>query len=169
MNIISYICFLFIIYSFLGWITEQLYSLYKSHRFQSDGFLDVPLKPMYGTAMTLLIMFFEVFNNNNIYILLLLCFIIPSLIEYISGYLLYRLFKKNYWDYSSLKYNFNGYVCLRFSLYWTILSWIGVVYVNPIIKNYYISNSYLINIFTFILFFIFLSDFTIKLKKNLSA
>ncbi len=166
MDIILYICFLFIIYSFLGWIIEQLYSLFKLHTFQSDSFLTIPLKPMYGIAMTLLIIFFEQFNINNIYILLFLCFIIPSLIEYISGYLLYHLLKKSYWDYSSFKYNFNGYVCLRFSLYWTLLSWIGITYVNPIIKNYYLLNSYIINISTVILLFIFFSDFALVLKRK---
>lgn len=37
-------------------------------------------------------------------------------------------FNKVYWDYSDYKYNSRGIVCLKFSVYWTILTFIGVRY-----------------------------------------
>ncbi|MEW9934864.1 putative ABC transporter permease, partial [Clostridium butyricum] len=41
-----YLFFTFIIYSFAGWIIEELYSKYSTGRFKKDGFLKEPLKPM---------------------------------------------------------------------------------------------------------------------------
>ncbi|WP_236877008.1 putative ABC transporter permease [Clostridioides difficile] len=35
-------------------------------------------------------------------------------------------FNKVYWDYSDYKYNSRGIVCLKFSVYWTILTFFRV-------------------------------------------
>lgn len=43
-NVIMYLLFTFIIYSFAGWIIEELYSKYSTGRFKKDGFLEEPLK-----------------------------------------------------------------------------------------------------------------------------
>ena len=104
MQLITYIIFNFIIYSFIGWIIELLYNYAIRKDFKKAGFLKGPYKPMYGIAVTILILCKEIFHFNSI-IMLILCFIVPSTIEYISGYLLKRFFNEVYWDYSDLKYN----------------------------------------------------------------
>lgn len=163
MNYAFYIIFLFIIYSFIGWIIEKLYSFYKKNTFKNEGFLYGPLKPMYGVAMAGLVIIHEISHVNKI-LMLLLCFFLPSLVEYLSGYLLAHFFNKYYWDYSKLKYNLHGYICLRFSLYWTFLSWIGVIYIHPIIKQYYENNINLIHI----LLLLFSSMFIIDIFSTLN-
>lgn len=157
MTFTFYIIFLFIIYSFIGWIIEKLYSFYTKNTLKNKGFLYGPLKPMYGIAMATLVIIYEIFHVNKI-LMLLLCFFLPSLVEYLSGYLLDHFFNKCYWDYSNLKYNLHGYVCLKFSLYWTFLSWIGVIYIHPVIKYYYKNNINLIHIFLLFSSFIFIID-----------
>ena len=60
MNYAFYIIFVFIIYSFIGWIIEKLYSFYKKNTFKNEGFLYGPLKPMYGVAMAGLVIIHEI-------------------------------------------------------------------------------------------------------------
>lgn len=159
-----YLYFTFIIYSFLGWIIEELYSKYSMGSFKKDGFLKEPLKPMYGIAMTILIVYYEVLEIRGI-VFVFFCLLIPTIVEYISGYLLKHIFNKVYWDYSDLKYNINGYISLIFSLYWCILSYIGVVYLNPLITNLYLSYESLINKILLFLGIVFILDFIITINK----
>lgn len=136
MNLLFYMIFNFIFYSFVGWIIEEAYSCVVTGKFKDEGFLIGPFKPMYGTASALLILFKEVLYIDRVS-LILLCLLIPTTVEYISGYMLKHTFNKVYWDYSSLKYNIFGYVALKFSLYWTLLSFIGINFLQPSIYNIY--------------------------------
>ena len=84
MNVLFYLSFNFIIYSFIGWIIEETYSFTITGKFKKDGFLNGPFKPMYGIAITFLILCNEILDINGIP-LILLCFLIPTTVEYISG------------------------------------------------------------------------------------
>ena len=87
MNLLFYLYFIFTIYSFAGWIIEELYSKYSTGKFKKEGFLKEPLKPMYGIAMTILIVFFEILKINRV-AFIILSFLIPTIIEYITGYIM---------------------------------------------------------------------------------
>lgn len=126
----------FFIYGFIGWIIENIFSYYIHGHFQKDGFLKGPFKPMYAIAMALIV---ELYNAlPNIIFLIIISFIIPTSVEYITGVLMRRFFHKNYWDYSQEKYNYEGIICLRFSLIWVILSIIAVKIIHP----YFIYEIY---------------------------
>ena len=127
-------------YSFLGWVVENLYSFYRRRHFQKEGFLNGPYKPMYGTAMILLIVMEKVLNNHMI-LIIMLCLFVPLIVEYCSGYLLKKIFAKSYWDYSCLPYNFQGIVCPQFALYWLILSFLALNYLQPVFKSVYEAFS----------------------------
>ena len=45
-----------------------------------------------------------------------------TLLEYVTGYIMERLFKVRYWDYSSQKFNLHGYICLTSSIAWGFLT-----------------------------------------------
>lgn len=126
-NLITYFIMTFLLYGFLGWIIENIFCYFTKGRFQEDFFLYGPFKPMYAIAMTTLIFFAEVVKVNS-FILLVLCFIVPTLVEYITGYLIRKYFHKDYWSYSELKYNYQGLICLSFSFAWALLTFIGVKY-----------------------------------------
>ncbi|GKU24698.1 putative ABC transporter permease [Clostridium folliculivorans] len=129
--------FNFIIYSFLGWIIENLYCYHLFKRFQEDGFLYGPYKPMYGFAFSILVLLNDVIHNNII-LALVICLIIPTTIEYLSGYYLKKFFNKTYWDYSNERANYNGLVCAKFSFYWMILSLLGMFFIHPIINKFFL-------------------------------
>lgn len=42
-----------------------------------------------------------------------------------------KYFKKDYWDYTKEKYNYQGIICLRFSIIWIVLSIIDVKVIQP--------------------------------------
>ena len=163
---IFYFNFTFLVYSFAGWIIEELYSKYSTGMFKKEGFLMEPLKPMYGIAMTILIFCYEILNINKV-MFILLCFLVPTLVEYITGYMLKHIFCKSYWDYSDMKYNINGYISFVFSVYWFILSYIGVVYLNPRIFTIYAGYHSIINCILIVFDMIFIVDIIITLKNIL--
>lgn len=126
----------FFIYGFIGWIIENVFSYYIHGHFQKDGFLKGPFKPMYAIAMSWILELYKVLPN--IMLLIIISFIIPTSVEYITGFLMRRFFHKDYWDYSKEKYNYEGIICLRFSLIWVLLSIIDVKIIHP----YFIYEIY---------------------------
>lgn len=151
MDLILFSFFNFTIYSFLGWIVENIYCLIVTGAFQQDGFLRGPIKPMYGIGVLLLVLYNKYFKVNT-FTLWFLCFIVPTLIEYLSGYMLKKFFNKTYWDYSTLRYNYKGLISLRFSLYWMFLSFTAIYILQPVIDSLYArSFNIYIRLFPFIL------------------
>lgn len=142
----------FFIYGFIGWIIENIFSYYIHGHFQKDGFLKGPFKPMYAIAMAWILELYNVLPN--IMFLIIISFIIPTSVEYITGFLMRRFFHKDYWNYSKEKYNYEGIICLRFSLIWVFLSIISVKIIHP----YFIYEIYnLLNEILPILLILFIS------------
>ncbi|MFR1708677.1 MAG: putative ABC transporter permease [Clostridium sp.] len=163
-NFLLYFIFNFFFYGFLGWIIENLFSYCTRGHFQKDGFLRGPFKPMYAIAMSILVSLNLIFHIN-IFLLVLLCFIIPTIVEYITGIIMRNQFNKNYWDYSELKCNFNGIICLDFSIAWTLLSFIGVKYLQILVDGAYDIIYPIWSICAVILAVILFMDEIITLKE----
>jgi uncharacterized membrane protein len=164
MDLIFYMMFNFIVYSFIGWIIEEAYSFAITKKFKKEGFLIGPFKPMYGIAVTLLILCNEILGINGVS-LILLCFLIPTTVEYISGYMLKHIFNKIYWDYSYLKYNIHGFVSLRFSFYWMLLSFTGLHLFHNILYNLYIEREGFFRVISVLGFTVLGGDFYLTLKR----
>lgn len=134
-NPIQDLIFYFIFYSFIGWIIEGLYSLFTTGVFFKKNFLRGPFKPMYGFAPIILL---ECINPNaSIGFIMFLSFIIPSVVELISGFLLKGVFGELWWDYSEMKCNIGGHICLKFSIYWIGLCALLIYIVHPVIHLAY--------------------------------
>ena len=124
----------FIIYSIAGWILESVYRSYREKKIINTGFLNGPLCPIYGIGAIIMFLFLRQFSNNII-ILFTVSLIGMSLWEYLVGYLLEKIFKTKYWDYSDHKINIKGRVCLSNSICWGILGVIFVKYIHPFVKD----------------------------------
>ncbi|MGG6311515.1 putative ABC transporter permease [Paenibacillus macerans] len=129
------IWFYFLLYSLLGWLLENVYSLFTQGVFWKEGFLKGPFKPMYGVAPLLLLAFCR--EGGYSLLILLLCLLIPTAVEGISGYLLLALFGRRWWDYSAHRVQLGGHVCLRFSLYWGVLSLAMLRALHPLAELVY--------------------------------
>lgn len=166
MTLLTTVGFNFLFYSFCGWIIEGLFNLYSNGKFTKYNFLKLPIKPMYGIASVLLI---AIHTFMPLYIFIPSCFIIPLLVEYTTAYLLDYYMNIKCWDYSTLKYNIKGYICLRFAIYWFILSFILIYFVHPIIEALYLKIEGLWLYFFPVIFLIFITDSILSIKNNLEA
>ncbi|WAA09359.1 putative ABC transporter permease [Fervidibacillus albus] len=125
--------FYFTLYSFFGWFLENSFSFTKGGPFFKHNFFKGPFKPMYGIAPVLLLIFSN--EDRSLHSILLLCLVIPTSVEYVSGVLLEKLFHLRYWDYSNEKYQIQGHICLAFSTIWVILSFVCLKWIHPVVAS----------------------------------
>lgn len=167
-NPIQDLFFYFILYSFIGWVIEGCYTVVTEKRFATKSFLNAPLKPMYGFAPIILL---ECVNPNaSIGFIVFLSFIIPSVVELISGIFLKKFFGEKWWDYSNMKFNIKGFICLKFSVYWIALCMILIYIIHPLVYSFY-KNIYFIwnNIYllaTIYIIYNIISVIVLKLKTH---
>lgn len=121
---------LFYIYCFLGWCFESVYVSMLEKHWVNRGFLRAPLLPIYGCgAICILTVCLPV--RGNPFAVFVLGIIFPTLLEYITGYVMELLFKMRYWDYTGKKGNINGYICLESSIAWGVLSLLLINVIHP--------------------------------------
>ena len=126
--------FYFIIYSFLGWCLESVYKTIIFKKPTNSGFLYGPFCPMYGLGAILMISISSL--SNNVLVIFILSFIVFTVWEYIVAVILEKAFKTKYWDYSNLKFNIQGRICLKNSIYWGILGILLVFIIQPLIERF---------------------------------
>jgi len=123
------IIFFFTIYSFFGWLLENTYNYARKRVFFKDNFFFGPFKPMYGFAPLLLVLLIG--KDMHWTVVVALCFLIPTFVEYCSGFLLEWFFGKKWWDYSGHKFQLQGHICFSYSICWIVLSLLCLAYVHP--------------------------------------
>jgi len=111
----------FFLYCFCGWIFESAYVSLKKHKPVNRGFLRLPMLPLYGFG-AIMMLWVSLPVQDNIVLVYLSGVLGATILEYITGYVMERLFKIKYWDYSNQKYNLHGYVCLSSSIAWGFLT-----------------------------------------------
>ncbi|WP_312433026.1 putative ABC transporter permease [Lacrimispora sp.] len=111
----------FFIYCFIGWIIESTYVSVRSLHFVNRGFLRLPLLPLYGSG-AIIMLWLSIPVQGNLFLVFLFGMLGASALEYVTGYVMERLFKMKYWDYSNNPFNLNGYVCLTNSIAWGFLT-----------------------------------------------
>jgi len=136
---ISHIILLFAVYAFMGWIIEVIYRSATQRVFINAGFLYGPFVPLYGFGALLLILLELFIHPWPLLIKIVVYCIILTLIEYITGIILEKTFKLKLWDYSDNKFNFQGRICLLFSLLWTAIAVIFVIFIHPAVLRYFQS------------------------------
>lgn len=164
MSFCRMIFFYFIMYSFLGWIVEGLFNLFTKGSFIKPNFLFLPLKPMYGIASIILVL---LKNQIPLGFFLICLFIVPSLVEYLTAFLLFHIFHLKYWDYNETSYHLSGYVCLRFSIYWFLLSLLLVYGIHPIILELYQRISWFWFYFFPIMLLLFITDSALSIRVKI--
>lgn len=125
---------LFFLYGFLGWCTEVAYATTKERRFVNRGFLNGPICPIYGIGVVVVIEFLTKYRSNVI-LLYIASVVLVSALEWITGFLLEKIFHNKWWDYSEMPLNLNGYICLPFSLLWGVACVFIVGVIQPLIAH----------------------------------
>ncbi len=123
---------LFIIYSTAGWFLETMYCFYKTKKLVNRGFLIGPVCPIYGLGCAAIIFFLSRYKNDTI-TLFVMAAVICTILEYLTSYIMEKLFKARWWDYSDKKFNIDGRVCGENTLAFGILAVLVVNFVNPFV------------------------------------
>ena len=122
----------FLIYSCLGWCVEVVYAAATTGQLVNRGFLNGPVCPIYGFGM-ILVLFFLTPLEDDLLLLYLGGVILPSALELVGGWALYKLYRTRWWDYTDKPFNIGGYVCLEFSLMWGVGAMVMVKVIHPTI------------------------------------
>lgn len=116
MNIQLLMSYLFslLIYSFLGWIFETVYCSFVEGTFVKRGMLYGPYCPIYGFGAIGCIILLG--NIENPFLLYLSGMITSVILEYITSYVLEKIFHQRWWDYSHMRYQIKGRISLAGAL-----------------------------------------------------
>lgn len=121
---------IFFVYAFLGWCTEVSFAALTSGRFVNRGFLNGPVCPIYGVGVVIVLFFLDPLRGNT-FLLFLGSVLLTSLLEWVTGFVLEKIFHQRWWDYSNEPFNLGGYICLRFSIAWGLACLFVVEIIHP--------------------------------------
>ena len=124
----------FLIYSCIGWCLEVVYAAVTTGKLVNRGFLNGPVCPIYGFGM-IIVLFVLTPLQHSILLLYIGGVILPSALELVGGWLLYKLYHTRWWDYTDYPFNIGGYICLEFSLLWGVGTLVVMKIVHPIIAG----------------------------------
>ena len=111
----------FMVYCIIGWIWESLYVSLEYRKWVNRGFLNGPFLPIYGFG-AIVMLFCTLPVRDNAFLTFLLGMLGATALEYLTGYVMEKMFHVRYWDYSYEFANLNGYICLGCSLLWGLAS-----------------------------------------------
>lgn len=164
MNKAFLVILMFLLYSFLGWIMETVYCMVIDKKFVNRGFLIGPVCPIYGFGGILIIFFLSKYKEDTL-VLFCMAVIICAILEYFTSYILEKIFKTRWWDYSEKKYNLNGRISLDTMIAFGVLAILMVYFINPFVMNILNkANSSILKIVTVFFFVIFVIDTVVSSK-----
>lgn len=124
----------FFIYCFFGWIWESCYVSVREHKWVNRGFLHGPLIPIYGFG-AVAVLFVTIPVRDHLVLVYILGMIGATLLEYVTGAVMEKIFKVRYWDYSGKFLNLNGHICLMASLAWGAFSVLMIRYIHAPVEK----------------------------------
>lgn len=124
---------IFFVYAFLGWCTEVSYAALRTGKFVNRGFLNGPVCPIYGCGVVVVLVGLTPLKGNFV-LLFLGSVVLTSALEWATGFVLEKLFRQRWWDYSDKPFNLGGYICLEFSIMWGFACLFVVDILHPSIE-----------------------------------
>ena len=156
---ICYWFFFFMIYSFIGYLTEiTSCSINNKKLIVNRGFCLGPYLPIYGFSSVIMNIFLAKYSKDIITLFVMSAFVC-TLMEYMTSLILEKIFHARWWDYTEKKFNLSGRVCLENSC----LFGLGGVFIVSILHPFLdelvsmIPHNVLI-ILSIVLFVIFMID-----------
>lgn len=120
----------FVWYSFLGWCMESTYCSIMEKHLINRGFLHLPLCPIYGAGVLIMVNFFTPFTGNPL-LFYVMATVVMSAWEYFVGWLLEVTTHMKYRDYSHRRFNLKGRICLGNCLWWGVASYFVIYWIHP--------------------------------------
>lgn len=120
----------FLTYAVLGWIMEVIVTGIEHRKATNRGFLIGPVCPIYGfgaLAMTLLLS-----RADNIFEIFFVAVGSSAVLEYVTSYIMEKLFHVRWWDYSNKPLNLHGRICAENLLGFGVLGVLVIEVLNPL-------------------------------------
>lgn len=160
----------FFLYSLVGYLLETgLYLILNKPG--NSGYLMGPWTPVYGIGIIIIILLYKVIDKyikKNKFIKLLILFfcsaVILSVIEWLGGILIEKVFHYTCWNYSNLKFHIGKYVALELAVVWGLLAIFFIIFLKRI-SDYIIKR--IPKYITYILVILFIIDNVLTIVKRL--
>ncbi|MCI7233063.1 MAG: putative ABC transporter permease [Oscillospiraceae bacterium] len=125
---------MFCFWSFIGWCIEVIDMTYETGEYQNRGFLNMPICPIEGLGVIMVTVLFKPISNT-IVPLFLACTILCTAFELFVGWGMEKIFHARWWDYSNMKFNYKGYICLRNSIFFGAGCVVVIRYIQPMVEK----------------------------------
>lgn len=120
----------FFIFSFCGWVVESIYCSVGERKLINRGFLYGPMCPIYGTGCVVMHLTLTRFFDHP-WLVIVLGMVICDAVEYITSYVMEKLFNARWWDYTGYFLNINGRICFKHTLYWGLGAYVYIYVIQP--------------------------------------
>lgn len=120
---------IFIFYSFAGWLIEVLISFIQKRKIINRGFLVGPICPIYGTGALLLP--FIVSSVEMPLVIFCVAVVGSAILEYVVSYLMEKIFRVRWWDYTDQPFNLNGRICIGAALSFGVIGVLMLKVITP--------------------------------------
>lgn len=159
----------FIIIAICGWMMEVTLQLVQKHKFADRGFLIGPYCPIYGVGGLLITLCLTRLVEYPV-ALFCVAVVVCAVLEYVTSFIMEKVFHARWWDYSENKFNINGRICLETIIPFGILGLLLIYVINPFIfNNLEKLPADVLNIIAIILGIAFAVDFFVSLKVILNV
>lgn len=155
----------FITYSIIGYIAEITFcTIYTNKLVYNRGFLMGPYIPIYGVGAIILTLTLQRYQSDTL-VLFIMSAVYCSILEYITSYIMEKIFNLRWWDYSDKKYNLAGRICLENAILFGLGGVLILKVTNPIVLHFIYNNfSPLFYAINLVLLFIFLLDLAVTCR-----
>lgn len=123
---------LFFATSFIGWILETIVAAMKQKKFVNRGVVNTPFCVLYGISTVFVTIFCQELDGIWLYIGSV---IVVTLFEWTAGHIIEKICHEKWWDYSDIKLNIDGYICLPISLLYGAFAFGMVKWGNRLLLN----------------------------------
>lgn len=121
---------LFLAFSFFGWVLETTMAAVRRRRLVNRGLVNGPLCVIYGITGTALLVVCRELHGIWLF---LGSMIFSTLAEWIAGHVIEKMYHERWWDYSGITGNLDGYICLPVSIFWGALGTITMRWGAPVL------------------------------------
>lgn len=156
---------IFIFWGIVGWLIEVVDMRIEAGEFQNRGFLHMPFCSIYGVGMAIAAAGLSGVRDSYL-ILFAFGVIFCSVLEYIVGGIMEKLFHTKWWDYSHMRFNIKGRVCLRNAVLFGFGAILVFRFVEPVVEGIIAKIPTNIRISITVIFGIaFVIDMMVSIKR----
>jgi len=125
---------IFAVSAMLGWIYEMIAVSIHKKRIAPRGLLVGPFLPIYGFGALVIITATHNVTDSPLAVFLV-GMAVATAFEYLSAWLLEKIFKMSWWSYDEFKINYKGIIALAPSLVWGFASLLAIYVLWPLLQD----------------------------------